>query len=589
MSAIPNAPSISSEEDEVMSSISVERKIKSPTELPCTSLSRVACGKNPSCEYSDENKVCIPKPLGESKQGTYEEYLLKSIRKWRENVVSWLDERKGACDLAQIMKNIYVYSSKDKSSASGTIIMRGLIMPTNADTVRGVESNVIIKTSYPTLEPFNNTLEVEKAIYENIITKLVNDRNTPGVISYLGNLVCDNDPKLPAREMNKYRREQQMIEDREEYDVNDAPSLLVLERSTGIQLKDFFTPETTAKDLAPIIFIVVYTLWCFANLGLKHNDLHFGNIFVEDVGKEITLFFRIGQDKIIKVKTRYIPKIYDFDRGSIRYFGVPRNIGLDMMYCEDYGTCNGINPKYDLYTFLWVLHNNLNNTSIALKNQVKINVLTKSLNWDWYADHIDSHLLKYGVVPTDAELKNHSAVLEYVYKADWGVPIFEELIPPAPIPKELVFTLPAKLKPSYNMIKPVKIGSSRAESKEFIDALALVPIDSDRQGLIIQLCSLWLEETKKDYGAPVNNIKEKIEEKITEKISETVRVNPVLTAWIQVCSLLLACYQIDELDDDRIKGMFGLRIYRLLSHIWNMFDNQLPVEIPVCKMVSIRS
>jgi hypothetical protein len=520
-----------------------------------------------------------------SRQGTYEEYLLKSIRKWRENVVSWLDERQDTCELMDIMKNIYVYSSKDKNSVSGTIIMRGLIMPTNADTVRGAESNVIIKTSYPSLLPFNNSLDVEKAIYENIISKLVNKSYTPGVISYLGTLNCKKYPEIPVSQLRKYTTEKKAIDDSRLYNTNNLPSLLVLERSTGIQLEKFFTLETTAKDLVPVIFIVIYTLWCFANIGLRHNDLHFGNIFVEDVGKEITLFFHIERDKIIKVKTRYIPKIYDFDRGAIRYSSVPRNVMLDVDFCRRIGECNGLNPKYDLFTFIYILHrHSLNQVNIILKNKIKMSVIVPNINWEWYIT-TTHHLLPYGIRPADDQIKGHANFLESIYTTNWSSDIFEVIRPPASIPKDLIFTLPLSLKPTYHMTRFIKNTPSIAVSKEFLELLSISKIPPKNDKMITSLGNLWLTESKTQYNAPADmQLVRTIGRKILEKLSETIGVNAILMQWLTAASLLLSCYQFIELGDDVAKKMFGTTLHRFIGHVWNMFDNQLPVEIPVCKM-----
>jgi serine/threonine protein kinase len=307
------------------------------------------------------------------------------------------------CNIREFMENVQIFTGKN--SVSESIIITGMIQPTASDKLhRGPKnSNVVIKLTFDPINPLNNSLDVERAIYQNIITKLTNDHNTPNVMSYLGTITCTTkfEDIFSKNEIDLMRPALQNIQDGETYKT-DSPRVpkhfLILERSQGIELSKWFDKTRTENDLLAIIFQVVYTLVCFANIKLIHNDLHFGNIFIEDMGRPVTLYFVRGPNSWVKLTTRYIAKIYDFDRGSIDHPAVPRNLDLDQYYCKQYGTCNGFHPKFDFFQFVSTLHQDyLGSVNSTIKDSIKDNWIFKILDWDtWYLNVIvDTNTTRY--------------------------------------------------------------------------------------------------------------------------------------------------------------------------------------------------
>jgi serine/threonine protein kinase len=80
---------------------------------------------------------------------------------------------------------------------------------------------------------------------------------------------------------------------------------------------------------------------------IMHNDLHFGNIFIETLNEPQTIYYHFP--KITALKTNFVITIFDFDQGT-----TPKmyNKGLDSK-CKISGQCNiPFLPKFDWYTFL---------------------------------------------------------------------------------------------------------------------------------------------------------------------------------------------------------------------------------------------
>jgi hypothetical protein len=107
----------------------------------------------------------------------------------------------------------------------------------------------------------------------------------------------------------------------------------------------------TENELLFVLFQIFYTLKCFNRIGLRYNDLHFGNIFIKKNIKgrksssEIFKFV-VDNNSTFTISANYIPLIYDWNRGCVP--GLLNNSFLDSFgLCYHIGECNKPNPKYD--------------------------------------------------------------------------------------------------------------------------------------------------------------------------------------------------------------------------------------------------
>ena len=94
-------------------------------------------------------------------------------------------------------------TSQEKGSASSSIILFGKIKPTSKDVNH--KYNMMIKMSFESLDNTDNSLDVEIAIYKNVITNLIN--HTPNLMAYLGDSVCDSNMKFPLEVSNVIQEE----------------------------------------------------------------------------------------------------------------------------------------------------------------------------------------------------------------------------------------------------------------------------------------------------------------------------------------------------------------------------------------------
>jgi len=182
------------------------------------------------------------------------------------------------------------------------------------------------------LDPYNNFIDNEYQIYQ-ITNKLLYNNNTPNISSMItsGECLLDN-----ANIYNNYLIEKAIkLGDYFENTINQVPlrhlysyKIFVLEllntsislESLIYQYRDQLNQEDFINNFIAIMVQIAYTLECFNRIGLIHNDLHTGNIFVERLLQPINFQYiltdRSGEKiiKIFNIRTNYFIRIFDFDR-----------------------------------------------------------------------------------------------------------------------------------------------------------------------------------------------------------------------------------------------------------------------------------
>lgn len=135
----------------------------------------------------------------------------------------------------------------------------------------------------------------------------------------------------------------------------------VIERATdAMNLSEFlqraWNNTLYTKELFSILFQTFYTLKVFSQIGLSHNDLHSGNIFVVP-SKTQTKFYQVGIDDFRRVTSVFDIMIFDFDRGSKTPTAFEpskiENLGLSTgRVCAQFGQCNGVNERAEIFPLL---------------------------------------------------------------------------------------------------------------------------------------------------------------------------------------------------------------------------------------------
>lgn len=196
---------------------------------------------------------------------------------------------------------------------------------------------------------------IERLIYENVVKSLFVKCHTQHLIFPYGILTCDNTPM----DIQDYAVNFNL--NIQEFDLRKSYALL-LEKVKGVPIREI---NDSPEELKNLLFQVLWTLQCFIDVGLQHNDLHGGNILVAKYYKKRDYYYTLssknsGKNKrrFFKIHSKYGVKIFDFDRST--KFKTPynsleyKNIGLDETsgLCNDVGQCNIKNDKFDTFKIL---------------------------------------------------------------------------------------------------------------------------------------------------------------------------------------------------------------------------------------------
>lgn len=211
------------------------------------------------------------------------------------------------------------------------------------------KNSCVVKVSYIIKidDDFNNiinNLDVESQIYKYAVPEII--KYTPFIINSYGYYNCN---------LIEYKKLNEVMKGAKDYDGDNNLSdiqqgnsevmkLLLLEKSSGNTFHKFLSSgDYSQETLNIVLFQLFWTIHVMNRLNVKHNDLHHSNIFVDVLKEEITLYFKINDDKYVKMTTKYLLRIYDFDTSySIGYQEIDRNLGdsntiqqyINMVYGE---------------------------------------------------------------------------------------------------------------------------------------------------------------------------------------------------------------------------------------------------------------
>ena len=221
------------------------------------------------------------------------------------------------------------------------------------------KTEVVVKLGFVGDSVTQNGLYVEAEIYKHIISDMIN--YTPFIVYGYDELTYRFNSSFQGLFTNCKRNKKITIPQN-----NDKIISIVMEKTLGHYLYDFislYKKKLNSYDynefhmeMINILFQLFWTLKCFSHIRLIHNDLHFNNIFVENLNKPETFYFHFGS-KYIKMKTSFIAKIYDFDRSSVPgNLKVSHNLFAEKYFCRDFNQCNKYSEKVDLWSVIYNLY-----------------------------------------------------------------------------------------------------------------------------------------------------------------------------------------------------------------------------------------
>lgn len=465
------------------------------------------------------------------------------------------------CDT--FFKNIDDLKIISKDSGSSTIIATAI--------ARGCPQPIILKISFQPVDPLNNSLKVEEQIYKNIISYLLVNNFTPHLVEYITTIndCGDVGQRLTESEKTKYYSRIDNINYANDYDIYRS-FIIVMTKSQGITLENMIDKNISEDLLFIIIFQVIYTLACFERVMLVHNDLHFGNIFVDKLDKAEIYQYHVN-DKNVRIKTEYSALIYDFDRAGSYHPAVERNMTLDRDFCGQYKQCNYPGSLQDLQSILafFILYQSKKEINYPSIYKWCLSVSTpkfiKNVQKREYSQSGERYSNKGYISSLNVCLDSLILELEkrgLLYKDKNNI--------------DRSFKLP----PQRNIVWGKKVSKITHPAVQVSLSKYTIDVVNDKIKTFFSkldyLDEIWIEESKL-IGYDVK--------KNTEDLFKTfIEKKPISSGWMS--KYLWGCYMLnipffDKMTNEAKKALFKKKALESIGDIYNTFGNILPMEMPL--------
>ena len=95
-------------------------------------------------------------------------------------------------------------------------------------------------------------------------------------------------------------------------------TMCIMSCSVEFSLHDIIKKDTTTfEDVKGILYQIMHLLTWFEHIEMAHHDLHTGNIRIEYHAEPIELYYQHREEHCVLLNTKYVVKVYDFDRSTI--------------------------------------------------------------------------------------------------------------------------------------------------------------------------------------------------------------------------------------------------------------------------------
>jgi hypothetical protein len=220
---------------------------------------------------------------------------LALVDSYLNNITNWSSVPDGFCKIADHVSNL---RPRQHDSVSNSQIMFG----------KKQHEDVALKVFYQPPKQ-DNGLMIEGEIYEKVIQKMLEDKHTPNVLKFYAFAKCDPsllqgirdivDPKYYGLYDEGVMNLENTKETKKWFESKPMACVLAIEKAVNcVNLHDWLQYPHSKSDISSVLFQVFYTLEVFNRYGLRHNDLHFGNILVCDTKLHNTFFeYDVDGDK----------------------------------------------------------------------------------------------------------------------------------------------------------------------------------------------------------------------------------------------------------------------------------------------------
>lgn len=199
---------------------------------------------------------------------------------------------------------------------------------------------------FDTESQYKTGLFYELNVYK-LISLLVYSNSSPFFVKFLGRLppTCDinqmSSYKIPR---NKFR---------------SMTGILTEKIENGILMFDLLNRLRIINnniEMTNICLQVLVAIYQMENiLELGHNDIHTNNIMVQElphVHYTKHVIYEKGKKYIIPIKSKYMVKLFDWDRSYSSFTGTNRLLDDDESLCGTYNQCNKFVPFKDTHHFM---------------------------------------------------------------------------------------------------------------------------------------------------------------------------------------------------------------------------------------------
>jgi hypothetical protein len=207
----------------------------------------------------------------------------------------------------------------DSASPSFVLLGQAKIAVPNSCIKRGISIKIMFAkwvNNAHTASDFTPDLIAEQYIYSTVIPYIFANSYSPNMIAFYGIIECNNFNVNAAGYLPWEKFETK--HDKESYDLSRFKGIIT-EKAVGgkpVKLGNWIRARENLEEFDTIVVQIIYTCTMMDQIGLLHNDLHEGNLFIDDLGSgnRVAMKFCIGSVAVVEISTRYVVKIYDWDR-----------------------------------------------------------------------------------------------------------------------------------------------------------------------------------------------------------------------------------------------------------------------------------
>ena len=216
----------------------------------------------------------------------------------------------------------------------------------------------------------NGGLEYEQTVYD-LVSLLVYSNSSPMFVRYLGKLDnnCNFEPLLEKckKDIQKKIKRSRRTEFIQDMKLTES-KLQNMENKIGlmgivteaVNGRDFYSTVESASirlsqtDLKLLCLQTLIGIYQMEILSLTHQDMHLGNIMVEEYKEPRTNIYVIENKKPIKITSRFQVKLFDWDRGYSNMIGTNKLLYGNL--CKEANQCNEFVKGKDTLQFLCHIH-----------------------------------------------------------------------------------------------------------------------------------------------------------------------------------------------------------------------------------------